>query len=146
MKSDLTSTSTRRAWIRSAGVMALAVATPGWLVAGPATTPGVLPPRPGALDTIDLAVAQSLVGTRFEIVSAEGHAMCELASASGVERIQQKTQKTFSMEFRPITRQGHLLQDTYLVQHPALGTFDLFLVPHTNGRGETLLVATFSRL
>ena len=146
MKSELTTTSTRRDWIRSAGAMALAVATPGWLVAGPAITPSVAPPS--ALDAIDLPMAQSLIGQQFEMVSAEGHAICVLAGAEAVgnSRGSLKSQKSFAMEFRPITRHGNLQQDTFLVQHAALGTFDLFLVPHTNDRGETLLVATFSRL
>lgn len=148
MKSDLTTTSTRRDWLRSAGTIALAVATPGWLVAGPVITPAVVPTRPSTLDALDLAMAQSLIGQQFEMVSTAGHTICVLAKAEivGSVRGSLKTQKPFEMDFRPITQLGYLQQDTYLVQHAALGTFDLFLVPHTNDRGQTFLVATFSRL
>lgn len=147
MKTDLPATSTRREWIRSAGAVTLALATPGWLVAGPVTTPAVTPPATAGLDALDYSMARSLLGQQFEMVSTAGHAICELANVEVVpnRRSPDKTQSSFSMDFRPIDSQGSLLQDTYLVQHATLGTFDLFVVPHTNTRGVKMLVATFSR-
>lgn len=144
MKPDSPIPTTRRDWIRASGTAALALATPGWLFAGPVTNP-VQPPSPDALNLLDLSLAQSLVGHEFEMASASGYTIAKLAMVQSLGR-GDRSQKAFSMEFHPITSQGALLQDTYRVHHPVLGDFDLFLVPHRNLRNTLVLLATFVRL
>lgn len=147
MKSDLPMTPKRRDWIRSAGAVAVAIATPAWLVAGPVINPVVRPPAAGALEALDPTTARSMLGQQFEVVSAEGYAVCELARVDvlGNPDSGSRLLTQFVMNFRPIASQGPLNQDTYHVHHPVMGTFDLLLVPHVNARGETMLLATFAR-
>lgn len=142
MKPEASIKTTRRDWIRASGTAALALAVPGWLVAGQVR---IGPPIPGALSMLDVSVAQTLLGHQFEMVAANGYAISELTSVQTLGR-NSSTMKSFSMEFRPITSQGTLVQDTYQVHHPVLGNFDLLLVPHRNTRGTLVLLATFSRL
>lgn len=148
MKPDLPMTATRRDWIRAAGAAALALSAPGLLTAGPQIDPVVVPPAANALDLLDMSVATTMIGHQFEMMSSEGQAICELIAVgtAGCRSRAGKAQKSFSMELRPITSQGNLVQDIYQVHHPVLGTFDLLLVPHTNARGARVLLATFSRL
>lgn len=142
MKSDATINSTRRDWIRASATATLALAVPGWLVAG---TVRVGPPLPDALSVLDMSLAQSLVGNQFEMATAGGYALMELTKVESIVQ-RDRTLKSFSMEFRPVSSQGTLVQDTYRVHHPVLGDFDLMLVPHRNTRGVLVLLATFSRL
>jgi hypothetical protein len=135
---------TRRDWIRASGTAVLALAAPGWLIAGPRINP-VEPPNPDALSLLDLSLAQTLVGHQFEMVSATGYTVARLTTVKPVGPAA-RTQKAFSMEFEPIDSRGSLLQDTYRVHHPVLGNFDLFLVPHRNQRNAWVLLATFFRL
>ena len=144
MKPDAPITTTRRDWIRASGTAALALAAPGWLFAGPGVNP-VQPPVPDALSLIDVSLAQSLVGHEFEIVSAKGYTIAKLTTVQTLGAAV-KSPKAFAMEFAPISSQGELLQDTYQVHHPVLGSFDLFLVPHRNQRNALVLLATFVRL
>lgn len=144
MKSEIPLTLSRRQWIRSTGAAVLAVATPGWLLARPLTQPA-MPPGTSALELLDMRLARSLMGQQFEMVSTQGHTVCELTKVNSLGALA-KEGKSFSMDFLPTKTQGQLDQDTYLVYHPTLGTFDLFLVPYTNDLGVTTLTATFSRL
>ncbi len=148
MKPDLPKISTRRDWIRTAGATAVLAATPGWLLAGPVINPIEVPPAASTLELLDMSLAQSCLGHEFEVVSADGYAVCKLAKVIplGNPRIESRMRKAFAMEFHPISSQGTLQQDVYQIRHPVLGTFDLLLVPHTNARGNSVLVATFSRL
>ena len=53
--------------------------------------------------------------------------------------------ESFVLEFRGGTAQLH--QDTYTIEHPALGTFKLFIVPGgTDENGASLYAATINRL
>lgn len=142
MKPEASIKTTRRDWIRASGTAALALAVPGWLVAGPVR---IGPPTPGALSVLDLSLAQTLVGNQFEMAATGGYVIAELTKVESLA-VMDRTLKSFSMEFRPVSSQGTLAQDTYRVHHPVLGDFDLLLVPHRNMRGEMVLLATFSRL
>lgn len=142
MKSEASIKTTRRDWIRASGTAALALAVPGWLVAGPVR---IGPPIPDALGVLDMSLAQTLVGNQFEMAAAGGYTITELTKVESLA-VFDRTLKSFSMEFRPISSQGTLAQDTYRVHHPVLGDFDLLLVPHRNARGVLVLLATFSRV
>jgi hypothetical protein len=144
MKPDSPIPTTRRDWIRASGTAVLALATPGWLIAGPRINP-FEPPVPDALSLLDLSLARTLVGHQFEMVSATGYTIARLTTVKAVGPAA-KSEKAFSMEFEPIDSRGSLLQDTYQVHHPVLGNFDLFLVPHRNQRNAWVLLATFVRL
>lgn len=54
------------------------------------------------------------------------------------------TKETFTLSFRSATED--FSQGTYQVWHPALGQFDLFLVPGTGEAGQVLVHAVINRI
>ena len=140
-----------RELIRAAAALACAVAVPVWAQAGLKPDWGIRLPPGSVVARIDEPLARSLVGSDFKISSETGFAMTRLESVSvrpariGRNDPGRQTQ-AFAMEFKPLESSGELLQATYTIGHAELGTFELFLVPHTNRLGETILLATFNRL
>ena len=98
---------------------------------------------------LDESLAQAFVGSDFDISSNTAYAKLRLSKVVAVDMPLKKsrlaTTETFALEFEILSNGGEMQQDTYHVNHPKLGGFDLLLVPHTNGKGAKVLVATFSR-
>jgi len=141
----------RRDVIRAAAALACAVAIPVWAQSGLKNELGVRLPPGSVVGRIDESLARALLGSDFKVSSETASATTRLESVavppapSGRAYFGRQTQ-SFSMEFNPTESSGDLIQDTYRIEHAELGSFELFLVPHRNRKGETILLATFNRL
>jgi hypothetical protein len=125
-------------------------------LAGLASTALRAADRGGVRDTdplllIDVTLARALIGSEFAMNSelANTSAKMELMrvilpTLKGAQKPLEQSD-TFGLEFLPSSSQGELVQETYHVTHKQLGSFDLFLVPHVNSKGQHVLLATFSR-
>jgi hypothetical protein len=100
---------------------------------------------------IDVTLARALVGSEFSMNSELANASAKMELVRVILPTPKGAQKpleqsaTFGLEFLPNGSQGELVQETYHVTHKQLGSFDLFLVPHVNSKGQHVLLATFSR-
>ena len=107
---------------------------------------------------LDLETFERLVNTTFVVESEDKKA--EKLLLTGVQVIQGANSKsnvrgpkleTFSLLFRPAGRQGQerLGQNTYRFYHPAIGKFEMFIVPvlrHEKEQQNQRYEAVFSRL
>jgi hypothetical protein len=87
---------------------------------------------------------EATLNTKFLLHSADG----EPAALDLVELnngYSNSLYESFSLLFRGDNRQVHP-QRTYLVEHEALGSFDLFLTPVARNSQGTLYEAVFNRL
>lgn len=142
----------RRNILNAAASTAVVIAfgAPAFALAGKGgiTDGGMLDIDPLAL--IDESVARAFIGTDFDISSDMVNAKLRLVNVSAylISRKQEQAINTqsFAMEFEILSNAGVLTQETYHTTHPKLGTFELFMVPHTNTNGRKVLVATFNRL
>jgi hypothetical protein len=84
----------------------------------------------------------------FEFWNAAGRARATLSNvrsftAAGKSRA---SARAFSLDFVIQESTRNLPADLCYVTHAKLGTFELFVVPHSNAKGDRLLLATFARL
>ena len=142
----------RRNVLNAAASTALVIAfgAPTFALAGKGgmTDGGMLDIDPLAL--IDESLARVFIGSDFDISSDIANAKLRLVNVSAnlisPKQEQAINTQSFAMEFEVLSNAGVLTQETYRTTHPKLGTFVLFLVPHTNTNGRKVLIATFNRL
>ena len=101
------------------------------------------------LAQMDENFARNYVGTNFEFVSETGRARAVLR---GVDNSEVKIKRAnfinvyaFFMRFEIIESTKTAPEGYCYVAHPALGAFDLMVVPGTGSMGERTLIATFVR-
>lgn len=133
----------------ASGAVVLALGAPMFALAAKGEAPGGGPTFDDPLVLLDESLARAFVGSDFDISSNMAYAKLRLSKVEAADMSLKKsrlmTTQTFAMEFEILSNGGEMQQDTYRVNHAKLGDFDLLLVPHTNGKGAKVLVATFSR-
>ncbi len=136
--------------VAASGALVLALGTPVFAFAGRGDAPILGQGDVDLLNLLDESLAQAFVGNDFDISSDTANAKLRLskveANTMSLKKAQGARLQSFAMEFEVLSNAGVVQQDTYHVMHPKLGAFDLLLVPHTNGKGRKVLIATFSRL
>ncbi len=134
----------------ASGALVLALGVPSFALASKAQAPagGALYVDP--LTLLDASLAQAFIGSDFDISSDTAYAKLRLskvdANLVALKKAGESGTKSFAMEFEVLSNAGIMQQDIYHVVHPKLGAFDLLLVPHVNGKGNRVFVATFSRI
>ena len=129
--------------------LVLAFGAPTFALAGKgeSSNVGILPIEP--LTLLDESLARAFIGSDFDMSSDTASAKLRLSKVAANSLARKNEQaiitQSFSMEFDVLSNMGTLAQETYSVTHSKLGAFRLFLVPHTDGNGKNVLVATFNR-
>jgi hypothetical protein len=95
----------------------------------------------------DEAFFNSYLNSSFEFWNARGRARATLNNVQNFVAGKSKTAlRAFSLEFLILESTLSLPTDSSYVTHSKLGTFELFVVPAKNAKGDRLLLATFARL
>ncbi len=128
----------------------VALGAPAFAFAARSEAPGGGPTLSDPLVLLDESLSRAFIGSDFDISSNTAYAKLRLSKVEAaympLKKSRVVTTQTFAMEFEILSNGGEMQQDTYHVNHPKLGAFDLLLVPHTNAKGAKVFVATFSRL
>jgi hypothetical protein len=133
------------------GAVGLVVA--GHLAPGVGPGPASVEAAPGAtLSALTRVHFASLMGHTFQIQSPDGQVVDAVLRRVRVPRptrsarraAEQPSLETFTLIFA--SHQPALSQDTYIMRHPSLGEFPLFLVPSTYMGAHAAYAATFNRL
>ncbi len=98
------------------------------------------------LSSFTMATFTEIVNTKFRVRGKHGDAKLTLVQVEGLPPSEATSphQECFSLLFRDAHRRP-LPQETYRVDHPKLGAFDLFLVPMANNGGPRDHVAIINR-
>lgn len=110
-----------------------------------------------ALYSQNEASFRELIGTKFTIYSDDFAADAQLEtvknfSAQSSKKPDQRTAfgnsraECFSLAFVLAAMAENLRQDVYKIFHPAIGHFDLLLVPSVSEKGATALTAVINRI
>jgi uncharacterized protein DUF6916 len=120
-------TSSRREFLKRGTWMALAAGIPLSLTQ---RVPGMELTESPARSALSKAAFESQLNTKFLINHATSKVVAELVAVTDIgSRKQRKAGKEgFSLVFRAGT-ESILLQNTYLIEHQALGMFSFLLVP-----------------
>ncbi|MFT3830518.1 MAG: hypothetical protein QM691_12525 [Opitutaceae bacterium] len=142
-----TSPATRRAFLRTSVVAALAGGFWRSLFAqqaGPTVTDSVAPTAPAG-PRLDYATFSALVDSPFRVHRSDGPAVV-LRLAEANEERRDPALENFTLRFASRNPALQLAQGSYRFEHPALGEFDLFLVPGGRGDAGASFNVVFNRL
>jgi hypothetical protein len=98
------------------------------------------------LSSFTMVTFAEVVNTRFRVRATHQRATLTLVEVNSLTPTSAAAphQECFSLLFRNSRRQP-LPQDTYRMEHPRLGAFDLFLVPAAHDEGQLEHVAIINR-
>jgi hypothetical protein len=129
----------------SVGVPVLAPGRSG--AAGPGLVRAIPPKAYQRTDALTRADFAPLVGSRFRFRTPDGRRVTAVLAAVSDRRPSRDVRgECFALRFRARAARAMLAQDTYGVQHDALGTFALFIVPMGAERGRAYYEAVVNRV
>lgn len=139
---------TRRTFLKSGSLAALLAMVPTRLIAQ--AQRALIDPADPSTDPLQLytqSAFSAYVGSIFSLHA--GKAAVEVKLMAVTDLLATSLQGRNGAECFSLTFRGEsqtLTQDTYLMEHPALGSFNLFLVPGGKDNGEPTMVAIVNRL
>ena len=140
MKSNAKANTTRRTFLTASATLAIGLSSPGW-----AQTRGV---GGDALARLDESLARALIDSEFGFSDGAHRFQTRLEAVdSSPVRVRKGGVPTqsFSMAF-VVAGRLRATEGLYQVDHAQLGHFELFVTPHANAKGESILLAIFNRL